>query len=83
MDAEGAGDLISYWDTANPSEMTKTRNLQVYQNVLAVKKGAITAKAMRQFSIDHPNIRLKESLDSKTHRTDSSHEGPFGVKTRL
>jgi hypothetical protein len=81
-DSEGAGDLISNWVTANPSEMKKTRNLTVYQNVLAVKHGAITAKSMRQFAADHPSIRLKESLHENDGRVDASHEGPFGVRTK-
>ena len=43
----------------------------------------ITATAMRQYSIDHPNIRMKEVLTNDSTRVDANHEGPFGVKTRL
>jgi hypothetical protein len=38
---------------------------------------------MRQYSIDHPNIRLKEVLQSDSTRVDNKHEGPFGRKTEL
>lgn len=82
-DPEGAGAIISNWITANPSEMKTTREMIVYQNVLSIKHGCVTAKAMRQFAIDHPNIRLKETLASDSARVDSNHEGPFGVKTKL
>lgn len=82
-DAEGAGALISNWVTANPSEMKKTKNLTVYQNVLAVKHGAVTAKAMRNFAIDHPSIRVKETLETDQTQNHASHEGPFGVRTKL
>jgi hypothetical protein len=56
----------------------------VYSNVLAIKKGCITAKSMRQYSIDHPNIRLKEVLlNTDSTRVGNNHEGPFGRKTEL
>ncbi len=55
----------------------------VYSNVLAIKKGCITAKSMRQYAIDHPNIRLKEVLPTDSTRVDANHEGPFGIKTKL
>lgn len=83
-DAEGAGEIISNWITANPSEMKKTKNMTVYQNILSIKHGCVTAKAMRQFAADHPNIRLKEQLNELSGREgDTSHEGPFGIKTKL
>jgi len=38
---------------------------------------------MRQYSIDHPNIRMKEVLNQDSTRVDANHEGPFGIKTKL
>jgi hypothetical protein len=38
---------------------------------------------MRQYAIDHPNIRLKEALPTDSTRVDANHEGPFGIKTKL
>lgn len=38
---------------------------------------------MRKYAIEHPNIRLKESLHANSARVDSAHEGPFGIKTKL
>jgi hypothetical protein len=38
---------------------------------------------MRQYAIDHPNIRMKEILNSENMRTDANHEGPFGRKTQF
>jgi hypothetical protein len=39
---------------------------------------------MRQYCIDHPNIRMKEVLlNSDSTRIDGRHEGPFGIKTRF
>lgn len=43
----------------------------------------ITSKAMRQYSIEHPNIRMKEVLNNDSTRVDANHEGPFGIKTKL
>jgi hypothetical protein len=80
---EDAGDIISNWVVANPSEMRKTKNVTVYQNILAVRNGCVTSKSMRQFGKDHPNIRLKEQLDEQIGGHNGSHEGPFGIKTKL
>ena len=82
-DAENAGDIISNWVVANASEMKKTKNMTVYQNILAVRNGCVTSRAIRQFGKDHPNIRLKEQLGEIGGANAGSHEGPFGVKTRL
>lgn len=39
---------------------------------------------MRQYCIDHPNIRMKEILlNTDSTRVDSRHEGPFGIKTKF
>ena len=78
-----AGDLISNWVASNPSVDKEGERKIVYSNVLAIKHGAISAKSMRQYAIDHPNIRLKESLKTNSSRVDSSHEGPFGIKTQF
>jgi hypothetical protein len=81
---EGAGDIISNWVTANPSLEKKAAKMIVYSNVLAIKKGCITAKSMRQYCIDHPNIRMKEILlNTDSTRVDGRHEGPFGIKTKF
>lgn len=36
---------------------------------------------MRQYGIDHPNIRMKEVLANDSARGNANHEGPFGMKT--
>lgn len=82
-DPENAGEIISNWITANPSEMKKSKSMTVYQNILSIKHGCVTAKAMRQFGIDHPNIRLKEQLGNESGRPGPSHDGAFGIKTQL
>ena len=38
---------------------------------------------MRQYNVEHPNIRMKEALKSSSTRIDANHEGPFGIKTKL
>ena len=40
---------------------------------------------MRQYGIEHPNVRLKEVLntDSSRKAPQANHEGPFGKKTEL
>ena len=78
-DPESAGDIISNWVVADPSTMTKSRYMTVYQNILAVKNGCVTAKSMRQFGKDHPNIHLKEALSQQVAGAGQNHEGPFGV----
>ena len=80
-DLEGSAAIISNWVTANPSLHKENGKKIVYGNILALKNGCITAKSMRQYSLAHPNIRLKESVDDGSKPVDSSHEGPFGVKT--
>eukprot|EP01036_Dinobryon_divergens_P025773 gene25773-34354_t len=82
---EGAGDIISNWVTANPSIEKQSSKMVVAQNILAIRKGCITAKSMRQYGIDHPNVRLKEVLsqDSTRGEARASHEGPFGRKTEF
>lgn len=81
-DPESAGEIISNWVTANPSLYKEVGKKIVYSNVLALKHGYITAKQMRQYALDHPNIRMKEPLDEESrNRVTGAHEGPFGVKT--
>ena len=72
-----AGAIISNWVASNPSVDKESERKLVYSNVLAIKHGAISAKSMRQYAIDHPNIRLKESLQTNSARVDSGHEGMF------
>ena len=43
----------------------------------------LTAKTMRQYSKDHPCIRLKEMLDEDSVNANAQYEGPFGVRTKL
>lgn len=82
-DPEGVGAIISNWVTANPSLHKETEKRVVYSNVLAIKNGCVTAKSMHQYGVDHPNIRLKESLTINSGRSNSNHEGPFGAKTKF
>ena len=82
-DPEGAGSIMSTWVTANPSEHKGAEEIIVYSNVLAIKHGCITSKDMRQYSKDHPCIRLKEMLTDDTARESRTYEGPFGIKTKL
>jgi len=80
-DAEGAGDILSYWVTANPSTGKESTTSHVHQNILAIKNGCITATSMRKYIKEHPNIRLKEVLATDSGRQDAMIEGPFGRKT--
>ena len=80
-DPEGAGDILSYWVTANPSTGKESTTSHVHQNILAIKNGCITATSMRKYIKEHPNIRLKEVLATDSGRQDAMIEGPFGRKT--
>jgi hypothetical protein len=80
-DVEGAGELISNWVTTNPSSGKETSASHVHTNILAIKHGCITAASMRKYTEEHPNIRLKEVLQSNSARPDSLIEGPFGIKS--
>jgi len=80
-DIEGAGDIISNWVTTNPSSGKESTASCVHQNILAISKGCISAASMRNYRINHPNIRLKEVLQANSARPDSMVEGPFGRKT--
>ena len=81
-DPEGAGDMISNWITTNPSSGKESSASHVHTNILAIKKGCITAASMRKYTQEHPNIRMKEILHTTGGASGSSMmEGPFGRKT--
>lgn len=82
-DFEGAGEVVSTWQTSDPSSGKETSKQIVHSNILAISRGCITAKAMRQYAIDHPHIRRKETLHNTSARRDAEAmiDGPFGVKT--
>jgi hypothetical protein len=78
----GVSDLISSWVTSNPSTGKESSKLIVFSNILAIKNGCVTARAMRKYAAEHPNIRRKEALQSNSSgRVDTRFEGPFGKKT--
>jgi hypothetical protein len=78
---EGAGAIISNWVTSNPSLGKESSKLIVYSNILAIRNGCVTARAMRKYAAEHPNIRRKEALPANSARVDTRYEGPFGRKT--
>lgn len=78
---EGVGDLLSSWVTSNPSSGKESSKLIVFSNILAIKNGCVTARAMRKYAAEHPNIRRKEALQSSSARVDTRFEGPFGRAT--
>ena len=79
---EGVGEIMSSWETSDPSAGKESSKLIVYSNVLAIKKGCVTARAIRQYARDHPNIRRKEALNhNNSPGSDVRAEGPFGMKS--
>lgn len=82
-DFENAGEVISNWQTSDPSSGKESSKMIVFSNILAISRGCVTAKAMRQYAIDHPHIRRKESLHNTSARRDAEAmiDGPFGTKT--
>jgi hypothetical protein len=78
---EGVGDLLSSWVTSNPSSGKESSKLIVFSNILAIKNGCVTARAMRKYASEHPNIRRKEALETSSARVDTRFEGPFGRAT--
>lgn len=83
LDQEGAGDLISNWVTANPTEGKDSYRSHVHGNILALKNGCVTSKAFRIFSKNHQNLRMKEILTVEQNRSGAKFEGPFGIKTEF
>ena len=82
QDPEGAGEILSNWVTSDPSAGKESNKLIVFSNILAIKKGCVTAASIRQYAIDHPNIRRKETLNGDSNKNDTRRfEGPFGRKT--
>lgn len=77
------GNIITNWVTSNPSIGKESSKLIVFSNILAIKNGCVTARAMRKYAAEHPNIRRKEALQTSSARVDSRFEGPFGRKTAL
>lgn len=80
---DAVGNIISNWVTSNPSIGKESSKLIVFSNILAIKNGCVTARAMRKYAAEHPNIRRKEALQSSSARVDTRFEGPFGRKTAL
>lgn len=80
---EAVGNIITNWITANPSSGKESSKMIVFSNILAIKNGCVTARAMRKYAAEHPNIRRKEALQTSSARVDSRFEGPFGRKTAL
>jgi hypothetical protein len=80
---EGVDKLITSWHTSNPSSGKESSKLIVFSNILAIKNGCVTARAMRRYAAEHPNIRRKEALASGSARVDTRFEGPFGKKTEV
>lgn len=78
---EGVNKIITSWHTSDPSQGKESSKMIVYSNILAIRNGCVTARAMRKYAADHPNIRRKEALPSDSARVDSRYEGPFGRKT--
>mmetsp|Transcript_9476 Transcript_9476/g.8480 ORF Transcript_9476/g.8480 Transcript_9476/m.8480 type:complete len:221 (+) Transcript_9476:29-691(+) len=81
QDEETAGQIISSWVTANPSLHKEMGKKIIYSNILALKHGCLNAKSMREYSLAHPNIRMKESVSEVKANVSNTHEGPFGIKT--
>jgi len=77
------GNIISNWVTSNPSSGKESSKMIVFSNILAIKNGCVTARAMRKYASEHPNIRRKEALASSSARVDTRFEGPFGRKTEV
>jgi hypothetical protein len=75
------GNIITSWVTANPSSGKESSKMIVFSNILAIKNGCVTARAMRKYAAEHPNIRRKEALTTNTSRVDTRFEGPFGRPT--
>lgn len=84
-DEEGCGALISNWVASDPSIGKEHTLNYVHSNILATDHGCVTASAMRLYSIQHPNIRLKEEAPPEDSRVkkNANHEGPFGIKTKF
>lgn len=82
-DEDAVGNIITNWVTSNPSSGKESSKLIVFSNILAIKNGCVTARAMRKYAAEHPNIRRKEALQTSSARVDTRFEGPFGRKTTV
>jgi len=78
---EGVDKIITSWVASDPSAGKESSKMIVYSNILAIRNGCVTARAMRKYAEEHPNIRRKEALPADSARVDTRYEGPFGRKT--
>lgn len=78
---EGVDKIITSWVASDPSMGKETSKMIVYSNILAIRNGCVTARAMRKYAEEHPNIRRKEALPANSARVDTRYEGPFGRKS--
>lgn len=81
-DVETAGEVMSAWITCVPSPGKKMENLTVATNILAVKHGCCTAKAVIEYGKTHTNLRRKEIIsEQKGSENENRFEGPFGKQS--
>jgi hypothetical protein len=79
---ETAAEVMSTWVTCVPSPCKKMENLTVATNILAVKNGCCTAKAVIEYGKSHTNLRRKEIIsEEKGSENESRFEGPFGKQS--
>ena len=78
---EGVNKIITSWVASDPSAGKVSSKLIVYSNILAIRNGCVTARAMRKYAAEHPKIRRKEALPTNSARVDTRYEGPFGRKS--
>lgn len=54
----------------------------VYANVMALKAGYVTAKEMRQFALENPNIHIKEVSNGKPRALVSRYLADLTILSR-
>eukprot|EP00620_Florenciella_sp_RCC1587_P012983 CAMPEP_0182573120 /NCGR_PEP_ID=MMETSP1324-20130603/18261_1 /TAXON_ID=236786 /ORGANISM="Florenciella sp., Strain RCC1587" /LENGTH=207 /DNA_ID=CAMNT_0024788165 /DNA_START=39 /DNA_END=662 /DNA_ORIENTATION=+ len=80
-DGEGAGEVLTMWVAATPSQPKESQRSFVKTNKKALLEGCITAEAQRVYAQDHPNIRFKQVSGKKAESVSVPYQGPFGIGT--
>jgi hypothetical protein len=75
----GAGDTISKWVGAAPSQPKMSQRSFVKTNIMALKEGAITSAQQRKFAEEHPDIRFKQVYGKILEAPPIPFKGPYGV----
>jgi len=80
-DNEGAGEVLTTWVAATPSQPKESQRSFVKTNKKALMEGCLTAQSQRAYARAHPDIRFKHVSGKKAESVSVPFKGPYGIGT--